>query len=241
MFKFTLDCLTLYIYFFYYSLVNQHSLTQFWIQRWHIAIVFFPLSCVSLTNHRACTSLCKINQSTFVENVRTFTFLHRNQMVHSPKYGNSYWHSSFGNMFPNWLTCPETLTQRMRWLWCCPHMNWALLSFGLLIVFSKYVGVIWFVFHVPQLLSITFTQQNSCCIYQKSDWESSFSSFSYGYWKCMVVDFPIVFTIECRVVINIWRCSPISFKHKSLWCLLFDPHRAIYRLHIGVWLPNGVT
>ena len=28
----------------------------------------------------------------------------------------------------------------------------------------RYVGVIWFVFHVLQLLPIRFTQQNSCCI-----------------------------------------------------------------------------
>ena len=27
-----------------------------------------------------------------------------------------------------------------------------------------YVGIIWFVFHVLQLLSIRFTQQNLCCI-----------------------------------------------------------------------------
>ena len=27
----------------------------------------------------------------------------------------------------------------------------------------RYVGVSWFVFHVLQLLPITFTQQHSCC------------------------------------------------------------------------------
>ena len=31
---------------------------------------------------------------------------------------------------------------------------------------------------------------------------------------------PIMFTIKCGVVNQIWRCSPISLKHMSLWCLL---------------------
>ena len=29
-----------------------------------------------------------------------------------------------------------------------------------------------------------------------------------------------VSTIECEVVINIWRCSPISFERVSSWCSL---------------------
>ena len=28
----------------------------------------------------------------------------------------------------------------------------------------RYVGVVWLIFHVLQLLLIRFTQQNSCCI-----------------------------------------------------------------------------
>ena len=44
---------------------------------------------------------------------------------------------------------------------------------------------------------------------------------------------PIVFIIECRVLINIWRCSPISIKHVSLWYLLFHPHRTTYQPNIG--------
>ena len=50
----------------------------------------------------------------------------------------------------------------------------------------------------------------------------------------MFVDFltwyigpPIVFITECRVVTNIWKCSPISFNHASLWCwllILTEPH-----------------
>ena len=79
------------------------------------------------------------------------------------------------------------------------------------------VGVIWFLVHVPELLPISFTQQNSCCInksrmkhMKKLDWKSDLPCFSYGYWNCMFLDFvtgyivlPIVFTIECRVVIII--------------------------------------
>lgn len=43
-------------------------------------------------------------------------------------------------------------------------------------------------------------------------------------------------TIECKVVMNIWKHSLISFKHESLWYLLFDPHRTTYRSRIGVRL-----
>ena len=43
-----------------------------------------------------------------------------------------------------------------------------------------------------------------------------------------------MFTIECRVVISIWRCGPISFKHVSLWCLFFDPHQTTYQPNLGV-------
>ena len=83
----------------------------------------------------------------------------------------------------------------------------------------RYVGVIWFVFHVLQLLPIRLTQQNSCCIskslmkhLQRLDRKLDLPLFSYGtYWKCMYVDFltgeiigpPNCATIECRVVINV--------------------------------------
>ena len=43
-----------------------------------------------------------------------------------------------------------------------------------------------------------------------------------------------MFIIKCRVVINIWSHSSISFKHVSLWCLLFDPHRTTYQSNVGV-------
>ena len=65
---------------------------------------------------------------------------------------------------------------------------------------------------------------------EKPGWKSNVPWFSYGYRKCMFVNFlteyidpPIVSIIECRIVINIWRRSPISFKYMSLWCWLFDP------------------
>ena len=52
----------------------------------------------------------------------------------------------------------------------------------------------------------------------------------------------IVFTIECREVINItWHC-PISFKHVSLWCLFFDPCRITYQSNVlGVRLRKEAT
>ena len=60
--------------------------------------------------------------------------------------------------------------------------------------FLRYVGVIWFVFHVPQLLLIIFTQQNSCCTsnslmkhLQKLDWKLDLPWFSYDYQKCMLI------------------------------------------------------
>ena len=46
---------------------------------------------------------------------------------------------------------------------------------------------------------------------------------------------PIVFTIEWGVVIEIWKCSPISFEHVPFWCLLIDPHQTTYQSNIGIW------
>ena len=34
-----------------------------------------------------------------------------------------------------------------------------------------------------------------------------------------------MFTIECKVVINVCKRSPISFKHVPFCCLLFDSHQ----------------
>ena len=51
------------------------------------------------------------------------------------------------------------------------------------------VSGIWFIFHVLQLLPITFKQQNSCCLskskmkhLQTLDWKSDLPLFSYDYW-----------------------------------------------------------
>ena len=42
------------------------------------------------------------------------------------------------------------------------------------------------------------------------------------FFKLNIYALPIMFIIECRVVISIWKCSRIFFKHVSLQCLLFD-------------------
>ena len=51
----------------------------------------------------------------------------------------------------------------------------------------RHVGVIWFTFHVLQLLSIRFIEQNACCIskstmkhMQKAYWNSDLPLFGYG-------------------------------------------------------------
>ena len=62
----------------------------------------------------------------------------------------------------------------------------------------RYVCVIWFVLHVLQLLPVRFTQQYLCCTnksmlkhLQKLDWKPVLPLSSYGYRKCMFVDFII--------------------------------------------------
>ena len=44
-----------------------------------------------------------------------------------------------------------------------------------------------------------------------------------------------------RVVNNSWRCSPISFKHVYLWCLLVGPHWTTYQSNLGVRLKKWAT
>ena len=75
-------------------------------------------------------------------------------------------------------------------------------------------------------------------IRKKTDWKVDLAWSSYGYRKCMFVDsltgylyiyvLSTMFIIECGVVISVWRCNPISFKHMSLRCLLFDPQWTTY-------------
>ena len=114
------------------------------------------------------------------------------------------------------------------------------------------MGVIWFIFHALQLLPIRFTQQNSCCISKSimkhmqnriKIWTSPYLGMVIGS-SCLLICWlntcmcPIMFTIECRVVFNIQKHSPISFKHVSVWCLLFDPHRTTCQSIVGVQLRN---
>ena len=57
---------------------------------------------------------------------------------------------------------------------------------------------------------------------------------------CIHMSSQLCVTIECRRVVDVWRCSPISFKHVSLWCLLLDPRqRTAYRSNMRVWLERS--
>ena len=96
---------------------------------------------------------------------------------------------------------------------------------------SRYVGAIWFLFHVLQLLLIRLAQQNSCCIsksmmkhMQTPDCKMVFPWLSYDYQKCMFVDVNWIYRssllcslFECRVVVNI-QSSPnhIPMKYRGL-------------------------
>ena len=69
----------------------------------------------------------------------------------------------------------------------------------------------------------------------KMDWKWGLPWFSYGCQKCMfcwLLDvmhsqvLPIVFIIECRIVVIIWRPSPVFFEHIC----------GYYRSNIRVWL-----
>ena len=51
----------------------------------------------------------------------------------------------------------------------------------------------------------------------------------------------IVFTIDCRLLMNTYWCSPISFEHVSLWCLLSDTHGTTYQSNLGVQSRKGAT
>ena len=47
--------------------------------------------------------------------------------------------------------------------WNCPKLMHTS-KYIQILVMVRYMSVIWFAFHVLQLLLIVFTQQNSCCI-----------------------------------------------------------------------------
>ena len=94
----------------------------------------------------------------------------------------------------------------------------------------RYVGV----FHVLQLLLVTFAQQNLCCISKsmmKHLWklDKKIEPLLIWLWlfEVYVVDFFTRYNsppnyIHCWVQCSYyyWRCSPTYLKCVSLWCLL---------------------
>ena len=59
----------------------------------------------------------------------------------------------------------------------------------------RYVGAMWFILHVLQLLPIYLHHKNFCCISKpkmthqpKLKWKSGQFSHTYGYWKCLFAD-----------------------------------------------------
>ena len=89
---------------------------------------------------------------------------------------------------------------------------------------------------------IRFTQQNSCCVSQSTmkhmqalymcvciENQTSLYLVMVIGSACLWISWLntkvhlIVFIIDCRGVISIWRQSPISLEHVYLWCSLFDP------------------
>lgn len=66
---------------------------------------------------------------------------------------------------------------------------------------------------------------------------------SYGYWKCMIVESlseyinpPTCIHFRHGVVNMIWRCSPMSFKNVSLWCVFYDYDLTTHQSNWGVEL-----
>ena len=98
-------------------------------------------------------------------------------------------------------------------------------------------GVIWFIFHVLQLLLIRFTWHYSCCIgksilqhLQKPDRKSDVSWYISDYRMCMFVDFLIGY-LGLSNCVHYWmqssyeQCNPISFSicifmMFALWSLM---------------------
>lgn len=88
----------------------------------------------------------------------------------------------------------------------------------------KCVGVIWLVYHVLNFYRLVLHNKTSKSMMknlQELDSKSDLRWFGDGYRMCMFADFwtgythvlPLAFSVECRVVVNIWRCHPISFEH----------------------------
>ena len=88
--------------------------------------------------------------------------------------------------------------QWIKLMWM--DLNWLLFFTSQLLLWYetkklKNMGNIWF-FNVLLLLPIRFTQENACCIrkstmkhMQKPDRKSNLSYFTFGYQKCVFVDF----------------------------------------------------
>jgi hypothetical protein len=84
----------------------------------------------------------------------------------------------------------------VRWRTCYGVTVLGTRTILLFLAQCMYVGVIWLLFHVLQLLPIVFTRQNSCCVskptmkrMQKPYWKLDLPCFHYGYWKSKFVDF----------------------------------------------------
>ena len=75
-----------------------------------------------------------------------------------------------------------------------------------------------FIVHDFQLLPVSLTQGDLCCI--SKNWIGSPLFSYYGDRRLSIMVLPIVFTIECGEVDKIWRRSLISFNV----CLFFDSH-----------------
>ena len=97
----------------------------------------------------------------------------------------------------------------------------------------RYVGVIWFLFHVLQLLMIKLLPNETCVALanlQRSITKNLIEHWTShdvlnSYWKCMFVDSfteligpQLCSLLSVESLIESGRHSPISFKHVSLWC-----------------------
>ena len=104
-----------------------------------------------------------------------------------------------------------------------------------------------FVFCSKCIMKQQQQQQQQFFSIKKMDRKSNLPSFGDGYWKCMFVDslieihrsLPTIFNILCEVVGQICRCSSISFKCVSLWCLFSDLHLTKHHWSINVWLKKS--
>ena len=120
----------------------------------------------------------------------------------------------------------------------------------------RYVNIIWFVFHVPQLLPVRFTQQYSSYIIkstmkrlQKPDWKSVLLLSSYGYRKCMFVDFLIGYigppncvhylSVQYLLIFEDVVDSPLNMCLSGVCSLILtEPHT---NQNLGIQLSKQIT